>query len=275
MKRPVPGTRTWPAAPPASPGTAQRKSRTAPARAGQPVTAREPGVALCRVINRAGHCSRSAAEALVRAGQVTVDGRIWRDPDARVAATARILIDGAPLQCAQRLTIALNKPRGLMVTAADERGRATVFSLLAGADLPHLGPVGRLDQASEGLLLLSNDTALAARLTDPSTHVPKTYHVQIDRLADPALLAALVEGRAVDGEWLAVADAQLLRAGERHCWLALTLTEGRNRHLRRLLGAFGIQVLRLVRVAIGGLALGELGKGQWRPLTDAELTLLR
>lgn len=203
-----------------------------------------------------------------------VDGRCERDPDARVAATARILIDGAALARVAPRTIALNKPRGLVVSAADERGRDTVYTLLSGSGLPHLGPVGRLDQASEGLLLLSNDTALAARLTDPASHVPKRYHVQIDRIADPALLDALCVGREVDGEWLAVAAAGLLRAGGRNCWLELTLSEGRNRHLRRLLGAWGIEVLRLVRVAIGGLELGELPKGQWRELDSADLVLL-
>lgn len=232
------------------------------------------GVALCRAINRAGHCSRSAAEALVREGRVTVDGRRVLDPEARVRPDARIRIDGEPLARVPSRTIAMNKPRGLVVTAADERGRDTVYALLDGSGLPHLGPVGRLDQASEGLLLLTNDTALAARLTDPASHLPKTYHVQIDRRVDDALLAALVAGREVDGEWLAVADARLLREGTRNCWLALTLTEGRNRHLRRLLGAFDLAVLRLVRVAIGGLELGDLAKGQWRELGAAELVLL-
>lgn len=231
-------------------------------------------VALCRVINRAGHCSRSAAEALVRAGRVRVDGRIQRDPELRIAGAARILIDGQPLTRIPPRTIAMNKPRGLVVSAADERGRDTVYRLLEGADLPHLGPVGRLDQASEGLLLLSNDTALAARLTDPATHLPKTYHVQIDQRIDATLLAALIAGREVDGEWLAVADARLFREGGRNCWLELTLTEGRNRHLRRLLGAFDLAVLRLVRVAIGRLPLGDLAKGQWRELGAAELALL-
>jgi len=232
------------------------------------------GVALCRAINRAGHCSRSAAEALVREGRVTVEGRRVVDPEARVRPDARIAIDGVPLVRVPLRTIAINKPRGLVVTAADERGRDTVYALLEGSGLPHLGPVGRLDQASEGLLLLSNDTALAARLTDPATHVPKTYHVQIDRRVDAALLAALIAGQEVDGEWLAVAAATLLREGGRNCWLELTLTEGRNRHLRRLLGAFEIAVLRLVRVAIGGLLLGDLPKGQWRELGAADLALL-
>lgn len=231
-------------------------------------------VSLCRVINRAGLCSRRAAEALVLAGRVTVDGRPVLDPEARVGSGSRIHVDGEPLSRVPLRTIALNKPRGLVVTASDERGRDTVYALLEGANLPHLGPVGRLDRASEGLLLLTNDTALAARLTDPASHLPKVYHVQIDRRGDPALLDALRVGREVDCEWLAVADARVLREGTRNCWLELTLTEGRNRHLRRLLGAFGIEVLRLVRVAIGGLALGELPKGHWRELGADELALL-
>lgn len=210
----------------------------------------------------------------MREGRVTVDGRRVLDPEARVRPEARICIDGERLARVPLRTIAVNKPRGLVVTAADERGRDTVYALLEGAGLPHLGPVGRLDQASEGLLLLTNDTALAARLTDPASHLPKTYHVQIDRRVDAALLAALIAGREVDGEWLGVAAARLLREGSRNCWLELTLTEGRNRHLRRLLGAFDLAVLRLVRVAIGGLLLGDLAKGQWRELGAAELGLL-
>lgn len=187
---------------------------------------------------------------------------------------ARIRIEGELLARVPLRTVALNKPRGLVVTANDERGRDTVYALLESSGLPHLGPVGRLDQASEGLLLMTNDTMLAARLTDPAAHVSKVYHVQVDRRVDASLLAGLIAGREVDGEWLAVASATLLREGGRNCWLELTLTEGRNRHLRRLLGAFDLAVLRLMRVAIGGLILGDLPKGRWRELSAAELALL-
>jgi len=140
--------------------------------------------------------------------------------------------------------------------------------------LPWLGPVGRLDKASEGLLLLSNDSVWAARLTEPKHHVDKTYHVQIDAVPDTALLEALVHGVVEQGERLAARRATLLRRGEKNAWLEIVLDEGRNRHIRRLLAAHDIHVLRLIRVAIGPLALGELAKGQWRHLSEAEVRVL-
>src|SRR5690606_18887475 len=120
--------------------------------------------------------------------------------------------------------------------------------------------------ASEGLLLFTNDPEWAARITDPAQGPDKTYHVQIDRLPDDGLLLGLKTGASVDGEHLAARDARVLRSGERNAWLEIVLEEGRNRQIRRLLAAFGIGVLRLVRVAVGPLVLGELGKGAWRML---------
>lgn len=129
--------------------------------------------------------------------------------------------------------------------------------------------MGRLDKASEGLLLFSSDPAWAARITDPATGPSKTYHVQVDRIPDEALLAALQAGVDLDGEHLSAVSARLLRAGERNAWLEIVLDEGRNRQIRRLLEAFDVATLRLLRVAIGGLPLGTLAKGAWRVL-DAE-----
>jgi 23S rRNA pseudouridine2605 synthase len=173
-----------------------------------------------------------------------------------------------------RVYLAMNKPRGVVTTAADEKGRETVYDLLDTARLPWLAPVGRLDKASEGLLLLTNDTAWAARLTNPESHVDKTYHVQIDALPDAALLAALTDGIVDRGETIGAKAVRELRRGDRNAWLEIVLDEGRNRQIRRLLAAHGILVLRLVRVAIGALKLGELGKGEWRALTDDEVGLL-
>jgi 23S rRNA pseudouridine2605 synthase len=168
----------------------------------------------------------------------------------------------------------LNKPRGLVTTASDEKGRATVFQCLPETQ-GHLCAVGRLDQASEGLLLFTNDTGWADGITDPRSGLEKVYHVQVDRLVEDPRLRDLETGTVVDGEHLAVRHARVLRRGERHCWLELVVTEGRNRHLRRLLGAFDMEVLRLVRVAIGGVELGSLAKGQSRSLTKAETEALR
>ncbi len=230
---------------------------------------------VARVLSKAGLCSRTQAAAWVREGRVAVNGRVVRDPEAPVrAGVDRVAVDGRDLAAAQRVYLALNKPRGLVTTASDEKGRDTVYACFADAGLPWLAPVGRLDQASEGLLLMSNDPAWAAAITDPDTGPDKTYRVQVDAIPDAALLARLVAGVLDDGEPLAARSATLLRSGTRNAWLEIVLDEGRNRQIRRLLSAQGLGVLRLVRVSIGALALGELAKGQWRHLTPAEVASL-
>jgi 23S rRNA pseudouridine2605 synthase len=236
---------------------------------------------LARVLSKRGVCSRSEAARWIAAGRVTVDARVIRDPEFPVIANAnaRIAVDGRDIEEPARLYLMLNKPRGLVTTAQDERGRDTVYRCFDGAQwndapLPWLAPVGRLDQASEGLLLFCNDPEWAARLTDPQTGPDKTYHVQVDTIPAEDVLARLVRGVEHDGACLRAKTARLLRAGERNAWLEIVLDEGRNRQIRRLLGAFDIEVLRLVRVAIGRLALGDLPKGQWRVLGDADLAAL-
>ena len=231
-----------------------------------------PRFGLARVLSKWGVCSRSQAEKAVREGRVSVNGRIVRDPErATDLERERVSLDGEVVNAAKRVYIAMNKPRGIVVSAADERGRDTVYDLLAQSGLPWLGPVGRLDKASEGLLLLSNDSVWAAGLTDPRHHVDKTYHVQVDAVPDQATLGRMLEGIADQGEQLAAKHASLLRKGEKNAWLEIVLDEGRNRHIRRLLAAQNIGVLRLLRVAIGDLALGDLAKGQWRHLTAQEV----
>ena len=145
---------------------------------------------------------------------------------------------------------------------------------MEGSGLPWLAPAGRLDKASEGLLLFSNDPVWNAGITDPERGPRKTYHVQINRLPDMHLLAGLARGVTLEEEFLRATRAEILRAGDKHAWLLIELDEGRNRQIRRLLSAFEIQVLRLIRVAIGGLELGTLAKGQWRRLTAADLKAL-
>lgn len=228
------------------------------------------------MLSKLGVCSRSQAEQAVRAGRVMVDGRVVCDPDYPVVAERhRLSLDGELVGVATRVYLALNKPRGLVVSAADERGRDTVYGLLRDAGLPWLGPVGRLDKASEGLLLLSNDSEWAAGITEPATHLDKTYHVQVAGQPDAAALAAMLAGVREGGELLRARSACLLRAGEKNAWLEVVLDEGRNRHIRRLLAAQGFEVLRLLRVAIGPLQLGALPKGQWRHLDAAEVAALR
>lgn len=211
----------------------------------------------------------------MRAGRVSVDGRVVTDPEFPTrAGISRIQVDGEALGQQRRVYLMLNKPRGLVVSAADEQGRDTVYTLLAGSDLPWLGPVGRLDQASEGLLLMSNDSVWAAGITEPAVGLVKTYHVQVNGIPDAALLERMQVGVTDRGEALAAVGARLLRQGSRNSWLELQLDEGRNRHIRRLLAALELPVLRLMRVAIGPLSLGNLAKGAWRELTAEEVAAL-
>jgi 23S rRNA pseudouridine2605 synthase len=204
-----------------------------------------------------------------------VNGVIRRDPETPVRlGKDRVEVDGQQVKAAIRTYLALNKPRGIVTTASDEKGRDTVYSLLS-ADLPWVAPVGRLDKASEGLLLLTNDSDWAARITAPETHLDKTYHVQIGKIADASMLEALKNGvRTKEGDTLHVKGAYLLRQGERNSWLEIILDEGKNRHIRRMLESLKIEVLRLIRVAIGPLALGDLAKGAVRRLTADEKIIL-
>ena len=230
---------------------------------------------LARVLSKRGVCSRSEAARWIVEGRVSVVGRVVRDPEHPTRADEPgILVDGLSLSAASPRYLMLNKPRGLVTTAVDEHGRDTVYRCFDGAGLGWIAPVGRLDKASEGLLLFSNDPVWAARITDPATGPDKTYHVQVDAVPEVALLAALVEGVDIDGERLRASSATLLRSGGKNAWLEIVLDEGRNRQIRRLLAAFDLGVLRLVRVAIGRLMLGDLPKGHWRPLNQEELAPL-
>ena len=198
-----------------------------------------------------------------------------KDPEFPVVRDRQcIAVDGVDIAEGERIYLALNKPRGLVTTARDEQGRETVYRCFDGAGLPWIAPVGRLDKASEGLLLFSNDPEWASRITDPVTGPCKTYHVQVDRVPDPPLLGCLLTGAVVDGETLGASSVQVLRQGQKNAWLEIVLEEGRNRQIRRLLAAFDLGVLRLIRVGIGELALGELSKGQWRTLSGEEAAAL-
>jgi 23S rRNA pseudouridine2605 synthase len=226
---------------------------------------------LARTLSKLGYCSRSAAGRLIEQGHVRVNGRLVRNPDAPVrAGKDQISINGEIIKAADRVYSMLNKPRGIVTTASDDKGRETVYSLLP-RDLQWLAPVGRLDKASEGLLLFTNDSAWAAGITDPANHLDKTYHVQIAALGDEGLLRALAKGVLQGGEMLKAKRARLLRTGVKNCWLEIVLDEGKNRQIRRMFSVLGIEVLRLIRVAIGSLQLGGLPKGATRELTLDEV----
>jgi 23S rRNA pseudouridine2605 synthase len=233
---------------------------------------------LARSLSKLGYCSRSQAAELIRAGRVSLNGKICRDPETPVHLTRdQIDVDGKPIGKPQKIYLMMNKTRGLVTTASDEKGRETVYSILENTNEPPpwVAPVGRLDKASEGLLLLTNDSEWAARIADPETHLGKTYHVQIARVADDELTQTLTQGiRTTNSDILRSRHVRTLRAGEKNCWLEIMLDEGKNRQIRRMFDALGIEVLRLVRVAIGPLQLGKLQKGTFRRLTDEEKHLL-
>lgn len=184
-----------------------------------------------------------------------------------------IAVDERLVESQKKIYLAMNKPRGLVTTASDEKGRETVYSILQGAEeaLPWVAPVGRLDKASEGLLLLTNDSEWGAGIAAPENHLDKTYHVQVGTIAQGNLLNALMDYvRISDDEILRVKTAGLLRSGEKNCWLEIILDEGKNRQIRRIFEVLGIEVFRLMRVAIGPIVLGNLPKGSYRPLTAHE-----
>ncbi len=232
-------------------------------------------VGLARALSKLGYCSRSDAVDLIRAARVRLNGALSREPEAPVRLeSARIEVDGQSVGMAAKLYLMLNKPRGVVTTASDEKGRQTVYGFL-NATLPWVSPVGRLDKASEGLLLLTNDSEWAAQVTAPETHLDKTYHVQIDHVADAKLLQSIRKGiKTAEGDFLRVKSVCILRGGERNTWLEIILDEGRNRHIRRMMASLGVAVLRLVRVAIGPLPLGQLAKGKVRSLTNEEKSAL-
>jgi 23S rRNA pseudouridine2605 synthase len=240
-------------------------------------------IGLARALSKLGYCSRSQAAELIRAGHVALNGRIRRDPETPVSGKHdQIAVDGEAVEPQEKIYLMMNKPRGVVTTAADEKGRETVYAVLnpkspagkknlPGECSPWVGTVGRLDKASEGLLLLTNDSEWGARISAPKTHLDKTYHVQVRSVADEEFILALVRGvKTKDGDVLRAKHARRLRAGQKNCWLEIVLDEGKNRQIRRMIEALGAEVLRLVRVAIGPLQLGDLAKGEHRFLTVDE-----
>jgi 23S rRNA pseudouridine2605 synthase len=232
-------------------------------------------VSLARALSKLGWCSRTQARPLIEAGRVSVDGEVVRDPERRVdVRRARIAVDGTTVRAASQVYLMLNKPRGWVTTTSDEQDRSTVYELLPDG-IPRVVAVGRLDLDTEGLLLFTNDTRWADRITEPRAHLDKRYHVQVSQMPDEDAVAAMLEGvDAGRGEVLSLKSVSRLdrRGG---IWLEIILDEGRNRQIRRVLEAVGAEVLHLQRVAIGGVQLGDLGPGMWRMLTPDERDLLR
>ncbi|MBR4917063.1 MAG: rRNA pseudouridine synthase [Fibrobacter sp.] len=249
----------------------------------RPQATKEKPHGVARVISKRGFCSRSVAENLVREGRVSLRGKIVRDPDTPAYENDEILVDGAPVTASEFVYFAMNKPRGAVTTASDEKGRTTVMDIFReqyskmfpGKPMPHIAPVGRLDAASEGLLLFTNDTKWADTLLaphDPSTH-KKIYRVQVAGKPSDAELEQMKKGFNVaprvfgeSEEFMHAERAILHSEGEKNCWLEITLSEGKNREIRRMLAHLGYEVMRLIRIQFDKYTLDDLKPGEIRPL---------
>ncbi|MDZ7337916.1 MAG: rRNA pseudouridine synthase [candidate division KSB1 bacterium] len=256
----------------------RRQAKRQPKAEGQAAHARSgpTRVGLARALSKLGYCSRSTARRLIAEGRVRVDGKVKRDPEAPVRWQRQLIeVDGQLVTSSQRVYLMLHKPRGLVTTAADERQRGTVYDCLAGARLPFVSPVGRLDKESEGLLLFTNDHDWAAGLLAPESKVRRTYRVEVQGKISPEHLRLMEHGvGTARGDVLAVRRVRLLARRNEGALLELVLEEGKNRHVRRLLAALGLKVMRLVRVGFGPLQLGNLKPGEWRYLERLEVQKL-
>lgn len=225
---------------------------------------------------RLGIASRRASEEIIASGRVKVNGKTVTAPGTTVDPSRdRVEIDGRLLgQPEKHVYILINKPRGYLSTAKDPRGRKIVTELLDGVK-ERVFPVGRLDYDSEGLLLLTNDGDLTYRLTHPSHRVPKTYRVRVKGTPAPHDLEKLAGGIMLEDGMTAPAEIILIEEREGNALLDITLHEGRNRQIRRMFEKIGSQVIRLKRVKIGSLSLGDLKPGQHRNLHEAEVRRLK
>jgi 23S rRNA pseudouridine2605 synthase len=234
-------------------------------------------IRLQKVLAQAGVASRRAAEKLIAEGRVMVNGKTVTEMGTKVAADAEIKVDGRRVKEAERHRyILLYKPVGFVTTASDPQRRRTVLDLLDGVR-ERVYPVGRLDYDTEGLLLLTNDGDLAAMLTHPRHGVERSYEARVSGMPDDEALRRLREGIPLDGHRTMPAQAELLNRGkrDRDGLIKLTITEGRNRQVRRMLEAVGHPVKDLMRTRIGSLTDKYLKPGRWRDLTDAEVRALK
>ncbi len=232
---------------------------------------RKPGeVSLERALSKLGIASRTQARAWISEGRVRVDGVVIRNPGKPVVPERiRVEIDGKLEERRGFRVLALHKPSGFVTTRSDERGRPTVFDLLPGER--HLAPVGRLDLATTGLLLFTNDTRLSDWLTDPLSRIEREYVVTVRGEVFPPTLERLLSGVEDDGEWLRADRVELLKGSGRESHLKVVLCQGKNREVRRLFESQGHPVSRLKRIRYGGIALGELASGKYREVTPDEL----
>jgi pseudouridine synthase len=226
------------------------------------------------MFSKAGVGSRTDARSWIGAGLVRVNGAIVRNPDHWVDLDHdRVTFDGKPLRAAARIYILLYKPKGYLTTYRDPEGRPTVYDLIGDVGV-WLSPVGRLDLDTSGLLVMTNDTDLAERLTNPDRHVPKTYQLKASTLLSDEQIEQLRRGVELSDGPARPALVKRLRDHPRYTHLEITITEGRNRQVRRMVEAVGSKVLKLVRTAIGPIRIGDLPIGKWRALTAQEVKSL-
>ena len=236
---------------------------------------KRPLKTLERVLSKAGVGSRTEARGWIAAGRVKVNGRIARDPDHWVDMERdRVQFDNRRLEARERLYVLLYKPTGYLTTYKDPAGRPTVYDLVADVGT-FLSPVGRLDLDTSGLLLMTNDTQLAERVTNPESHVPKTYLVKASAVLSDEQLRQLRDGLELSDGPTRPAAVTRVRDSARYTHFEITLTEGRNRQVRRMVEALGARVLKLVRVQLGPISIGTLPIGKWRLLTPAEVATLK
>ena len=235
---------------------------------------KRPLKTLERVLSKAGVGSRVDARSWTHAGRVRVNGQITRNPDLWIDMKRdRVLFDGKPLVARERIYLLLYKPPGYLTTYKDPEGRPTVYDLIADAGT-FLSPVGRLDLDTSGLLLMTNDNQFAERVTNPTSHVPKTYLVKASAVLTDTQLQQLRDGIELADGPTRPALVTRLRDSGKYTHFEITLTEGRNRQVRRMVEALEAKVLKLVRVRIGHIAIGRLPIGKWRLLTAAEVASL-
>ena len=233
------------------------------------------GKSLDRLLSRAGLCSRTDAQAWIRAGRVTVNGRVLRDPEAWVDIVRdKVVVDGELLRARPKEVWVMHKPIGYVTTTDDEHGRDTVYSLLP-AELTWLAPIGRLDLDSSGLLLFTNDSDLAAGITDPKSKLPKVYEVRCKGPSSAEDVRRLREGIELHDGMTLPAKVDEVERNDRSTVLRFVLTEGRNRQIRRMVMAIGSRVYTLHRTRIGPLELGEHPEGASRRLSPEETAALR
>jgi len=229
---------------------------------------------LQKLLAEAGIASRRAAEEFIRAGRVAVNGRIVTQLGTKVDPERdRVEFDGDPVRPKRRLYVALNKPPGYVCTRHDPENRRIVFDLLP-KEWGHLHTIGRLDRASEGLLLLTNDGTFSLKVAHPRFGIRKVYLVVVTGLVEPEVAERLTQGIRHGGEFLKAVRARVYDANNTRSKLEIELSEGKNREVRRLLAACGFHVESLVRVSIGRIKLGNLPTGKWRTLTEGEIKSL-